>query len=45
MLGLIKEEGDYILKELHELASVYWQESGKYPGIGFLECLIKGTTT
>lgn len=26
MLGLIREEQDYIQEELHELASIYWQE-------------------
>lgn len=30
MLGLIREERDCILKELHELASVAWQEARKY---------------
>lgn len=30
MLGLIKEGKDCILKELHELASIYWQELGGY---------------
>lgn len=31
MLGLIREGKDCILKELHELASVYRQEFGGYP--------------
>lgn len=46
MLGLIKEERGYVyVLSCMNLASVYWQESEKYPRIGFLECLIKGTTT
>lgn len=31
MLGLIREGKDCVLKELHELASIYWQELGGYP--------------
>lgn len=41
MRGLIREEREYILKKLNELASIYWQESESTPMIRFLECLIK----
>lgn len=36
------EGRDHVLRRLHELARMCWWESERSPGLGFLECLVRG---
>lgn len=42
MLGLLREEINYILKELYDLLSIYRQKLGQYIWNKVLRCWMKG---
>ena len=43
MLGLLREERNYILKELYDLLSTYRQKLGQYIWNKVLRCWLKGS--